>query len=234
MFWYKITTTKITQTSKRMYLRDTVTCTWMAVSRFESNFVLSYPAELRYPSPPGHTPFWAGSCWQSLLVPEVHIGIASCPRDTQAVDVGWFSGTESVVISWLLSDPFIDAAVHCTWHHIHMTNLEQSWLPCYHYLRFITMLQQPAKLSSSNGINLSCWSNNTRVSSNSILPFQLYTLEKEWLFWATITAVADISLSCWWWQGFQRRLTASQWIHILYMSACKWLELPFGITRDQQ
>lgn len=111
MFWYNITTTKITQTSKRMHLSGTVTCTWMAVSRFESNFILSYLAELKR-SITTLTHILLG---QFLLavppVPEVHSGIASCPREAQAVDVGWYSGSESVVISWLLSDPFIDTAV---------------------------------------------------------------------------------------------------------------------------
>lgn len=58
------------------------------------------------------------------------------------------------------------------------------------------MLQQSAKLSSSTEINITKWSNNTSVSSSYILPLQLYTWEKEWLFWTAITAVADISLSC--------------------------------------
>lgn len=88
MFWCNIATTKITQTSKRMHMSGTVTCTRMAVSRFESNFILSYPAELRDPPPLWHTPFWACSCWQSLLVPEVHSRIASCPREPSGCGCG--------------------------------------------------------------------------------------------------------------------------------------------------
>lgn len=88
MFWCNITATKITQTSKRMHMSGTVTCTRMAVSRFESNFILSYPVEVRDPSPLWHTPFWACSCWQSLLVPEVHSRIASCPRESSGCGCG--------------------------------------------------------------------------------------------------------------------------------------------------